>query len=531
MMENDALTQPVAAAEPAPQDSSTDLTGGKLLARNTLLNFVGQIIPFLFGVLTIPYVVHGIGPERFGVLSLAWVILGYFSLFDLGLGRATTKFIAESLGRNELDGLPGLVWTSVGFQLGIGAAGSVLVAAFVPTLVDRVLKVSPQFLHETKVSFLILAASLPVVLGSAALRSVLESSQRFDLINYIRVPANISVFVLPAIAVACGLQLPGIITLLVLGRVVAMIAHFVLCLKVYPSLARNIHFDRLMVRPLLGYGGWVTVSSVVSAFFASGDRFVIGALSSMAAVGYYTAPSEMVSRLSIFPGSLVLTLFPAFSSLEAQGAKERLERLYSRSVKFLLLILGPIVVLLAVLARDILGLWLGADFSAKSTLVLQILSIGILLNCLAYLPLALIQGVGRPDVAARFHLFELPLYIVLLWFGVTRMGIPGAALAWTVRVGCDALLLFGGVVWLKIASLRSLTDHGILRGAGAVVLLAIFLTLPMRYGLGLWSKVILSAAMLLPFAAASWRFVLDNSDRAFLAGSFGRALAAIGVGQ
>src|SRR5689334_19153014 len=211
MMENDSLTQPVAAAESAPQGSSNDLTGGRLLARNTLLNLVGQAIPFLVGVVTIPYVVHGIGTERFGILSLAWVLLGYFSLFDLGLGRATTKFISESLGRNEVDDLPKVVWTSVGFQLGIGAAGSVLVAAFVPLLADRVLKISPAYLHETKVSFLILAASLPVVLGSAALRSALESSQRFDLVNYIRVPANISVFVLPAIAVACGLQLPGIV--------------------------------------------------------------------------------------------------------------------------------------------------------------------------------------------------------------------------------------------------------------------------------------------------------------------------------
>jgi O-antigen/teichoic acid export membrane protein len=238
-----------------------------------------------------------------------------------------------------------------------------------------------------------------------------------------------------------------------------------------------------------------------------------------------------VNRLSIFPGSLVLTLFPAFSSLDARGATERMESLYARSVKFLLLILGPIVAVLIVLARDILRLWLGADFSTNSTLVLQILAVGILLNSLAYLPLALIQGVGRPDVAARFHLFELPLYAFLLWFGVTRMGIPGAALAWTVRVGCDALLLFGGAAWLKMASLRSLVDHGILRGFAAIFLFGVLLWLPLRHGSALWTKLVLSTAMLLPYAAGSWRFVLDDADRDFLAGSVGRALASFGVGR
>ena len=33
----------------------------------------------------------------FGVLSLVWMFIGYFSLFDLGLGRATTKLVAEKI--------------------------------------------------------------------------------------------------------------------------------------------------------------------------------------------------------------------------------------------------------------------------------------------------------------------------------------------------------------------------------------------------------------------------------------------------
>jgi O-antigen/teichoic acid export membrane protein len=64
-----------------------------LLARNAFYNFLGQAVPLLAAVVSVPYVIHGLGPERFGLLSLAWVVLGYFTIFDLGLGRATTKFI------------------------------------------------------------------------------------------------------------------------------------------------------------------------------------------------------------------------------------------------------------------------------------------------------------------------------------------------------------------------------------------------------------------------------------------------------
>jgi O-antigen/teichoic acid export membrane protein len=76
---------------------------GVLLARNTVLNVLGQVVPVAVAVAAIPYVVGGLGVSRFGVLTLAWAALGYFGVMDLGLGRAATKFIAEALGRGEAE--------------------------------------------------------------------------------------------------------------------------------------------------------------------------------------------------------------------------------------------------------------------------------------------------------------------------------------------------------------------------------------------------------------------------------------------
>ena len=92
------------AEEPSPADmvsAITHLTSGRLLARNTLWNLAGQILPMVVGIITIPVIIRVMGVDRFGVLSLAWVVVGYFSLFDLGIGRALTKLVAEKLGTHE----------------------------------------------------------------------------------------------------------------------------------------------------------------------------------------------------------------------------------------------------------------------------------------------------------------------------------------------------------------------------------------------------------------------------------------------
>jgi O-antigen/teichoic acid export membrane protein len=88
--------------------ATLDLTSGRLLARNTIWNLAGQILPVAAGLVAVPLIVRGMGVPRFGLLSLAWVAVGYFSLFDFGIGRALTKLVADKLGAKDEDSIPPL---------------------------------------------------------------------------------------------------------------------------------------------------------------------------------------------------------------------------------------------------------------------------------------------------------------------------------------------------------------------------------------------------------------------------------------
>ncbi len=45
-------------------------SGGKAIARNTLLNFAGQAIPLVVGLACIPLILKGLGKDRFGILEV-----------------------------------------------------------------------------------------------------------------------------------------------------------------------------------------------------------------------------------------------------------------------------------------------------------------------------------------------------------------------------------------------------------------------------------------------------------------------------
>src|SRR6266849_10669946 len=108
------------------------LTGGRLLALNTFWNLVGTGAPMLVAVVCIPVLIRGLGKDRFGVLTLAWALIGYASLLDLGLGRALTQLVARKLGAGEDREVPALVWTSLLLMLLLGVLGAAVVGLLSP---------------------------------------------------------------------------------------------------------------------------------------------------------------------------------------------------------------------------------------------------------------------------------------------------------------------------------------------------------------------------------------------------------------
>jgi O-antigen/teichoic acid export membrane protein len=389
----------------------------------------------------------------------------------------------------------------------------ILLAAASPVLVHRLLKIPPALHTDALWVFLTLAVSLPMTFATGSMRGVLAASQRFDLLNAMGIPLSILYYAVPVGALMLGFQLPGMVLFLVLARVAGMAAHVFFCVQLYPALLRGCTFTRSLVCPLLGFGGWIAVSFAVNPILVCLDRFLIGALISIAALGFYTPPYMISNKLGILPASLSATLFPAFSASAGRGDSEWASHALVRSLKYLLLIVGPAALVLTFFARPILVVWVGARFAAEGATVLQILAVGVLINSLAYVPSGLLQGVGRPDLTAKFHLLEVPLHVVLVWFLVTRFGLPGAALAWTVRVTIDFILLIVAACWITRTSPRLLVARETARSLATLGALAVSFSVVEGSSSALFTQVLFVCFLTSCFLLGAWHYVLDSEEK------------------
>ncbi|HEX5434898.1 MAG TPA: oligosaccharide flippase family protein, partial [Candidatus Angelobacter sp.] len=234
--------------ESAPKFSEgIRLTQGRLLAKNTLWNLAGQVLPMLVGVIAVPVLVHRLGLDRFGILSLAWIVVGYFGLFELGIGRALTKLASDKLGLGEHQAIPGLVWTSLILMLVLGGIGGLLILCLSRWLVADVLKTPLQLQAETVQAFHWLAFSVPLGTVTSGFRGVLQARQEFTILTLIRVPLSTFSFLGPLLVLPFSTSLVPIIIVLTVARVVGLVAHAAACHHSMPALFRAFVVDRTVL--------------------------------------------------------------------------------------------------------------------------------------------------------------------------------------------------------------------------------------------------------------------------------------------
>ncbi|RLB21479.1 MAG: flippase [Deltaproteobacteria bacterium] len=489
------------------------LTQGRLLARNTVWNLGGQVAPLVVAIFAIPPLIKGLGTDRFGVLTLAWVVIGYFSLFDLGLGRALTQLIAKKLGDKQEAEIPALVWTGLILMLIMGLVGTLVVGLLSPWLAQDALKIPKELQPEALNAFYLLALAIPVVTGTAGLRGFLEAYQRFDLINLIRIPLWMFTFLGPLLVLPFSHSLFPVVAILVIGRLVACTIYLILCFKVMPAMGLGSVLQLKLVKKLILFGSWMTVTNIVGPFMVFLDRFLIGGLLSMAAVAYYATPYEVVTKLLIIPGAVVGVLFPAFSASFAPEPS-RTALLFGRGVKYIFVCLFPISLFIVTLASEGLDLWLGAEFAKNSTRVLQWLTLGVFINSLAQVAFALIQGAGRPDLTAKLHLLELPFYLLAIWWLIGSYGIEGAAIAWVIRIGVDAIFLFG--MAHRFLPIKASISRKKILAAGAAILTLILGSLQAS----LVIKGVFLLLTLSTFILATWFLIFAQDERMMIMNRF-----------
>ena len=411
--------------------------------KNIYWSLFSSILPLFAGLIFFPLIIKEYGLDRFGFLGLVWALLGYFGLFDLGLSRALTKLVAENLGKGvSHKQLSELINTGFVLTLILGLIGGLFLWLLTPWLITSFIGAKLVLAIEAEHSFLWVSLSIPFVINSTAMRGVLEGMGFFKSASLIRMILGVGTFLCPYLATFFSSSLDGAMLSLLILRVIVWGLHIVSIKNNCQVVLGSINLNKRWIDPLIKFGGWMTLSNIISPLLSYMDRFAISFFLGTAAVGYYIIPYEIITKLVVVPMAISGVLFPLFSrdlNLHSENNAQRL----SLGLQYMLIITIPPSLFLAYLAPELLKLWLNQNMSVNGSQVAILLVMGVMVNCIAHLYYALVQGAGRADWTAKLHLLELVPYIFILFASLKYWGITGAAFAWFIRALIDLVgLLF-----------------------------------------------------------------------------------------
>lgn len=421
------------------------------ISKNTAYNIAGALVPMLVALATIPFYIKEIGEQRYGVLAIFWLLLGYFGVFDLGLGRAIAQRIAGLPGIENEQKRSEVLWTALAMNLVIGLIGGILLWLISDFLFEHQFKVDTQIKEEILRALPWLVLALPAAIISGVLGGAMQGVEKFFLLNVTSTLGSVLFQSVPLfVAWVWGASLSILIPAAIGARFAATIVLFFICKKEILNRSQAI-FVSQEAKKLLRFGGWITISSFVSPIMVMIDRFITATILGPKSVTYYTVPYQLAERTSTFPTAIASALFPRFASLGNSEAAALIES----SIRILLGITTPIMAIGIVFAKPLLSIWISVEFAIQSFAVAQILLIGFWVNGLARIPHAYLQARGKPNLVAISHLCEVIPYVLGLYLATKYFGLLGAAFAFSARLCIDFMLLaylskVSRSMWVKI---------------------------------------------------------------------------------
>lgn len=448
----------------------TPAFGARQTARNAGATGLAFAVSIGVGIWFTPFLVTRLGPESYGLVMLAVVVVSYAGplaqTLSTSLAVAFAHAGADAANRDN----PAALQTAMDRAMALSLRVSLILALLLVPLAlggPWLLGISGAFRTEAGTILLLTGLAFVVWVLGSPLSAILYAANRTDLGSYLQAAQNL-VRVAGAVILIALLGWGSYATPVaaLLGAAVALLAAGWACRTVSPL---RLRYRRLAAGGGLGLratGGSVLAYSVSTMLLLGTELLVVNYMASEAAAGIYAA----VIQIPVLVRSAMLNLSSVFGprvlALRAAGETRAAQAATADAMKLLgIMIALPAGVVLAA-GPLVLEVWLGPAFAPYAP-VLQLGMAGSVLL-----------------VAAQ------PLYALAIW--ERRVGVPAA-----IRGGAVAFYLIAAVVLFKATSLGLVSVAAGL--AAALVLPELLVMAPYSARIGAAPL----ATFLKPFAAVS----------------------------
>jgi O-antigen/teichoic acid export membrane protein len=400
--------------------------GQKLIA-NAMFNALGQAFAIVLAFVATPYLVHHLGEELYGLIALVGTIAGFAGLLNLGIGTALAKFVSELYWKRDFQRIGELFQSALGVVLVGGGAACALLIVYRRDLAAAFIHASSRAAQFVTFALFVAAFGVLLSLASRPFGAILMGVQRFDLTNLLSV-SNAAVWYVGAmIVLALGFSARAVLIVDLAGSVGLLAVSVILARRLIPGLHLRPRLRVADLRYLFGFSAYVILTAVSSLLVHRFDSVLVAYFLPISAVTFYVVPYALAQKTWKGVGVVTSVILPTASELSAMREHSKLQELYLRATRVVLIAAAPVTLVLLAAPGPVLRYWIGKDFALHSALVMRLLAAGFFVNILAHVPYVVAQGIGRPQIATKNSVLNAVVNVTLFVVLIPRFGIVGAA--------------------------------------------------------------------------------------------------------
>ena len=406
----------------------------KEFMKNVSWLFIAKSVPSATNALEVIILARVLGFELFGLLTLVIAYVKIVNLLlDFRVWESVVKYVGEFIEKNESDHALSMIKFSYMVDVATGLIAFLVCVSLAGFANDIFIK-SPDGFELV----LIFSFSLMVATANYTSEALLRVFDKFKTIVFVR--STKSIFKLSSVLIALYLdyEIKGVLT----AYVIASFFEFLLTQIVVSKVLRDKGLDGWFSAKvgLLSHRMkeimWFLLNTSLNATLTIANEgriavLILGYFFGSGAAGIYKVARVVIKVIARITDPIHEVIFPKLVSLSTLNLYDRLVEMVKFSVRSLLKLVIPLLIVIFLFTEQFIGLVFGTQYISASD-TMKVLAVAALFTGSTFWLTPLLLAIGRPGLRTMVSMFKILTYVVLLLVLVPKYSYLGAGIAYLI---------------------------------------------------------------------------------------------------
>ncbi len=382
-----------------------------------------------------PIYVRNLGNYDYGVWEIIFVIVGYMGILDLGIKPAVARFASYYKAKNDSDSLNRIFSTAFFYMFVLGllsTIGLITTGIFWPNILAQ----DADNVAKYTWLFIIMGLHVSILFPGQIFESFLEGYQQFVTKNFV----SILLLLLNSLIIYIFINTDNALLLLAgVSTISVLFKYGIYYLILHLNRTSSLHFKfrfvtRATILEIFSFSIKTFLAALAYRLNQSIDIFLIGALSGIETIVYFSIPYALIRYANHFVQAITSVYMPLFADLHSRNEKQKLKSIYIIASKLLYSINALLLVGVILVGDNFILYWVGADYSGKGSVILLCVSLTLLVDDINILGGRYLPAIGKHGVLAVSETIRVSIRFPLAAILIYYFGYAGAAYSFFAHI-------------------------------------------------------------------------------------------------